>query len=302
MSASIGELAVHHPPESTDEGRPTPTSRSALREAIRRDLEAARRALGRFRGAFSVTPPASQVHDVTRTVPSDALVARFLHGLKREQEVVLGPLLDRLEAFGLRLTAEHDIPPQPIEEGIALVDQYLTHLHDSDLRLLAAAGSDASTTEAARLTLSKLAADYEHSRVRWATVRVMLRGYELKLGYYRAMIGLTLAQECRAERAWHDFAEAYARTSIPHAFSPEVADIWRHELERSQTEGRAQRARIAQYIQDSAHFLTDPPPKETASPPARGGPPVDPQSRPAAAPRSDPVRHPPAERRAPSRA
>jgi len=248
--------------------------RKRILEALHRDLEAARRALAHLRDAFSFESRGSGALKEPRTIPSGPLVARFVHGLQREREVVIGPLLDRLEALALRLTDDQDVPVEPIEEGLSLVERYLRQLHDSDLRLLQLAGADRTTTEAARLTLGKLGSDYEHAEVRWATVRVMLRGYELKLGYYRAMVGLTLAQECRSERAWHDFEEGYAQTSVPRAFTPQIAERWYRQLEQSQTEGRAERVRIAEFVTKTDRYLT--PPSSAGTSPAKAGvPPID---------------------------
>jgi hypothetical protein len=289
MSASIRPTVARTDSESVAES-PSPSNRAALRAALHRDLESARHALGRIRGAFSFAPVTLESHAAARTVPSAPMVALLLHGMARERDVVLGPLLDRLEAFGARLASEQDVPAGPIEEGIALVDEYLAHLHDTDLRLLQAAGSDAATTESARLTLDKLASDFDNSRVRWVTVRVMLRGYELKLGYYRAMIGLTLTQECRAERAWHDFMEAYVRTSVPPTgagSAPASHDTWRARPGFSRP--LPGRRRPAPAEDRAPHRRTRAPPRPVPDPLLRFVPRRGPAVGPAAEPSSNPT-------------
>ncbi len=138
------------------------------------------------------------------------------------------------------------------------MDRYLQELHDVHLHLLEMANVESGKQEAARLVLGQLLSDYEHARVRWATVRVMLRGYEAGVLGYRALLGLTLAQECRAERAWHDFEEGYVRSSIPSAFSAKVAEKWQAELDRLREAGRADRVRVEDFEKSSGSSITRP--------------------------------------------
>ncbi len=191
-------------------------------------------------------------------MPSSDLVARLQAGLKKEHDLVLWPLLDRLDAFASRLSGGEDVPPEAIEEGLALVDRYLHELHDVHLGLLKLVEEDPTKGEAARLALNQLSADHEYAQVRWATVRVMFRGYEGKAPGYRALFSLTLAQECRAERAWHDFEESYARTSVPPTFSARDAATWQQVLDRARDAGRADRVRIEEWVARTAQFGTPP--------------------------------------------
>ena len=101
-------------------------------------------------------------------MPSSDLVARLQAGLKKEHDLVLWPLLDRLDAFASRLSGGEDVPPEAIEEGLALVDRYLHELHDVHLGLLKLVEEDPTKGEAARLALNQLSADHEYAEVRWA--------------------------------------------------------------------------------------------------------------------------------------
>jgi hypothetical protein len=129
------------------------------------------------------------------------------------------------------------------------VERYLRELHDTRLHLLQLAGVNPDHGESGRLALEQLGSDFEHARVRWATVRVTLRGYEEKLPGARAMLGLTLGQECRSERAWHQFEEQYAKGCVPSTFSPAVAETWRVDLDRTREAGRADRTRIETWVE-----------------------------------------------------
>ncbi|MGA8543514.1 MAG: hypothetical protein WB947_08280 [Thermoplasmata archaeon] len=223
-----------------------PPDESNLGESFHRDVQKARRALfglsRKGRSSRRASPAA------VPSISSADLVARMQAGLKKEHDFVLWPLLDRLESFSNRLARGQDVPITDLEQGLALVDRYLHELHDSHLRLLEMADVNPAKGEAARLALAQLASDYEHARVRWATVRLMMLGYKEKVAGYRSLFSLTLAQECRAERAWHDFEEKYVRTSVARRFTPEVAQTWQTELDRSRDEGRADRARIGEFI------------------------------------------------------
>jgi hypothetical protein len=217
-------------------------------EGFYRDLENARKALATLLQRMRHIRREPVAAATGRTVPSGDLVARLQLSLKKEHDLVLVPLLDRLDLFATRLNRGGDVPVPIFEEGLGLVDRYLHELHDVHLRMLENAGADPAKGEAGRLAFQQLASDYEHARVRWATVRVMLRGYEQKTLGARAMFGLTLAQECRAERAWHDFEEEYVRSSVPTAIPPKVAETWNLELDHVRDAGRADRTRIEDWV------------------------------------------------------
>ncbi|MGA8275091.1 MAG: hypothetical protein WB789_00115 [Thermoplasmata archaeon] len=228
---------------------------SPVSEGFHRDLAAARKALAGLFQRLRHIRRQPTAHVAAATVPSADLVARLQLGLKKEHDLVLVPLLDRLDAFATILNSGGDIPTPVFEEGLALIDRYLHELHDVHLRLLENAGADPEKGEPARLAFQQLASDYEHARVRWATVRVMLRTYEEKIPGSRAMFALTLAQECRAEKAWHDFEEEYVRGSVPKSFSPKVAETWRVELDHSRDAGRADRTRVEAWLVRTAQYV-----------------------------------------------
>jgi hypothetical protein len=256
--------AFHHKAQDPDSEVAGPATTAAavdegsLGEAFRRDLQNARHTLARFMPRSRRARRITRSRAVTGTVPSSDLVARLSAGLKKEHDLVLWPLLDRLDAFASRLTRGENLPPEPIEEGLALIDRYLHELHDVTLGLLEIADVDPRGGAAAALTLAQLGSDYEQSRVRWATVRVMLRGHAQNVPGYRALLGITLTQECRAERAWHDFEEKYVRTSVPSAFPPKVAETWQAELDRGRIAGRADRVRVEEFLAKTAPFLAGP--------------------------------------------
>ncbi len=248
------------PAPTTAEPTETPEAQAALgepgvSEGFHRDLEAARKALGGLLQRLRIIHRQPTQHAIVGTVPSADLVARFQLQVKKEHDLVLAPLLDRLDAFAIVLIHGGDLPAPVLEEGLVLVDRYLHELHDVHLRLLEMAGADASKGEPARLAFQLLASDFEHARVRWATVRVMVRGYEEKTPYSRAMLGLTLAQECRAERAWHDFEEGYVRASLPSTLTPKVAETWLKELDQAREAGRADRTRIDDWVRRTVQYI-----------------------------------------------
>jgi hypothetical protein len=243
-------------PPTDPTGELSTSPEGSLSEAFRRDFEKARQALDRLR---------HRLHEWRRTTPpkvpgervsSAELVTRLQYGLKREHDLVLSPLLLRLDAFGMRLINNETVPPEALEEGLGLVDRYLTELHDAQLQLLHLADVDPAQGPAALLSLQQLISDYDHARVRWATVRVMLRGYEEKIRGYSALLGLTLTQESRAERAWHEFEAQYIRTHVPTTFSPGVAEKWQTELDRVRDAGRADRVRIDDFLARTALYAT----------------------------------------------
>jgi hypothetical protein len=234
---------------------PAPTDADS---AFRKDVKAARRALAQLVGSPLHRRGRVAVPSEPRTVPSADLIARLRMGLEKEHEFVLVPLLDRLDHFARRLTDGKDVPPAVLEEGLSYVDRYLQELHDGHLGILRQAEADPAKGVAARLVLQTLLSDYDHARVRWATVRVMLRGYEQKILMYQVLLGLTLAQECRSERAWHEFEEEYVRTSIAPMFTAKVAEIWLRELDRSRDEGRADRVKIADFVERTAEYAKVP--------------------------------------------
>jgi hypothetical protein len=246
------------PSDSSDRsGNLRESPEGGLSEAFQRDLDAARRALDRLverlrrwlRGPLTERPGG--------TVASTELVGRLQQGVLKEHDLVLAPLLDRLDAIGTRLIRGETIPLPPIEEGLALVDRYLTELHDVILRLLELADIDPAQGPAALLPLQQLGSDYEHGRVRWATVRVMLRGYEEGIRGYGVLLGLTLTQESRAERAWNDFQSRYVQDHVPPQFTPNVAEAWQTGLDQLRTSGRADRTRVETYLaQTTAYGLT----------------------------------------------
>ncbi|MGB6501598.1 MAG: hypothetical protein WBG19_09435 [Thermoplasmata archaeon] len=231
-----------------------------LGSAFHRDLEAARHALANLAHRLRRVRRTTTRSDAERGVTSAELVARLALGLAKEHDYVLIPLLSRLDDFAKTLTSDRDVATGAIEEGLALVDRYLHELHDTHLRLLELAGADPSIGPPAVMTLTQLASDYERARVRWATVRVMLRGYEGGAGGYRALLGLTLAYECRAEKAWHDLEEEYVRTSLPPKFPAAVADHWREELDKARASGRADRVRVEEFVRRTGALLDRPRP------------------------------------------
>jgi hypothetical protein len=218
-----------------------------LSEAYHRDLERARQALAGLGRRLHRTARLASRSGEAHTIPSSELVARLQMSVKKEHDFVLWPLLDRLDAFATRLMREEDVPFEIIEEGLALMNRYLGELHDVHLHLLQIAEIDPKKGEASRLAFGQLVSDFEQARVRWATVLVMLRGYEAGVAGYRALLGLTLAQECRSERAWHDFEEDYVRSSVPSEFSSKVAEKWQAELNQVRESGRADRTRVADF-------------------------------------------------------
>ncbi|HXQ48947.1 MAG TPA: hypothetical protein VN842_04120 [Thermoplasmata archaeon] len=246
-------------PSTAEPTEPTDTAsaqaESGVSEGFHRDVEAALGALASLlqRLRRIRRPPAART--ASPTVSSAEMVARLQLGLKKEHDLVLAPLLGRLDAFATRLVRGADIPIPAIQEGLALVDRYLHELHDVHLRLLELSGPDPDKGEPALLAFQQLASDYEHARVRWATVRVMMRTYEEKVLGSRSMLGLTLAQECRAEQAWHDFEEEYARANVPAKFLPKVAETWRVELDRVRDAGRADRTRIEDWVERTTQYV-----------------------------------------------
>ncbi|MFY9717035.1 MAG: hypothetical protein WAK40_03765 [Thermoplasmata archaeon] len=253
----MSESPSHSTPPPEPVGAATRVHDGTLSEAFHRDLAVALKALAglgrRLRHRSSVPTPTSG-----DGVPSTELVARMEKGLSKEHELVLGPLLGRLEAFAEQLNRDRDVPGPTIEEGLALVDRYLLELHDVHLRLLERAGADPARGPSAALTLTQLASDHERARVRWATVRVMLRGYEGRISGYRALLGLTLAHECRAEEAWHDLEEEYVRTSVPPSFAPALAERWGKDLDTFRDAGRADRTRVDAYLARTERLLAPP--------------------------------------------
>jgi hypothetical protein len=240
MSSAEAAAALHEP---------------GVGEAFRRDLAQARLALGHLFERLHRVRRAATVDARAGGVSSGELVARLQLGLRREHDLVLEPLLGRLDGLAALLNRGLDVPAAPIEGGLELIDRYLHELHDAHLHLLEIAGADPERGEPARLAFQQLASDLEHARVRWATVRVMLRGYEEKLPGARAMLGLTLAQECRAERAWHQFEELYVKGLVPPLFPPRVADAWRTELDRSREAGRADRTRVDAWVEQTRGLI-----------------------------------------------
>jgi hypothetical protein len=225
-------------------------SGTSLGVTFHRDVQRIRRTLIGMsrRGRRSRRATASAA---AATVVSSDLVARMQFGLKKEHDYVLEPLLARLESYSDRLMLGQDVPTAEIERGLALVDRYLRELHDGHLMLLDIADADPAKGDPARLALGQLVSDHDHARIRWATVRLMFRGYQAKVAGYRALFGLTLAQECRAERQWHEFEEKFVRTSVARRFTPQVAETWQGELDRAREEGRADRLRISEYLQST---------------------------------------------------
>ncbi|HTP54299.1 MAG TPA: hypothetical protein VML94_04970 [Thermoplasmata archaeon] len=256
MSATYSPSA----PPSEPVGGAAPVHGPSLSAAFHRDLAAAQQALAavgrRLRRSRRLGPGEA----VIGGVPSSDLVARMEKGLAKEHALVLGPLLARLEAFAALLNKDRDVPAKAIEEGLALIDRYLVEMHDVHLRLLERARADPARGPSAALTLLQLTSDHERARVRWATVRVMLRGYEGRVSGYRALLGLTLADECQAELAWHDLEEEYVRTSLPPAFPPAVADLWGRDLDRFRDAGRADRIRVDEYLARTEPLLAPPSP------------------------------------------
>jgi hypothetical protein len=241
-------------PTAIPGGSPIPAE-GAVSEGFSRDLENARKSLSGLLGRVRRIRKEAAISKATRTVPSAELVTRLRGGLRKEHDYVLEPLLERLDAFATALNRGGDIPIPVIEEGLALVDRYLLELHDAHLRLLQITGVDPDKGAAGLLAFQQLASDNEHARVRWATVRVMLRGYEEKITGYRVMFAITLSQECRSERAWHDFEEEYVRTSVPAAFTPRVAETWQVELDRARAEGQADRKKIEDWVARTAAYV-----------------------------------------------
>jgi hypothetical protein len=251
---SSDDPAERSPPSSVS-GRfevPRESSEGALSEAFRRDLEAARQALDRLFERLRRWRRGPLAPRTEATASSAELVGRLQQGVLKEHDLVLAPLLDRLEAIGTRLTRGESVPPAPIEAGLALVDRYLTELHDVILRLLELADIDPAQGPTALLPLQQLGSDYEHGRVRWATVRVMLRGYEEGIRGYGVLLGLTLTQESRAERAWNDFQSRYVQSHIPSQFTLQVTSAWQTGLDQLKASGRADRARVEAYLATTA--------------------------------------------------
>ncbi len=240
------------PPASTVP--PAPETPSAVGGSFAQDLQHARRALGSLLQRLRQIRRAPAPRVVTGGVSSEEVVGRLRAGLQKEHQYVLAPLLERLDAMATRVLRGETVPIPTIEEGLALVDRYLHELHDGHLHLLELAGVDPARGEPARLAFQQLASDYEHARVRWATVRVMLHGFEEKTPAAHAMFGLTLAQECRAELAWHEFEEAYVASSLAPMFPAKVVETWRVELDRARDEGRADRVRIEDWVGRTAAF------------------------------------------------
>jgi len=246
-------------PTTAEPTEPTDTASALVEpgvsEGFHKEVEAARGVLAGLLQRLRRIRHEPAARKAPGSVSSTDLVARLHLGLQKEHEFLLTPLLGRLDAFATRLNRGADVPVPAIEEGLALVERYLHELHDSHLRLLEIAGADVEKGEPARLSFQLLASDYEHARVRWATVRVMMRGYEEKVLGARSMLGLTLAQECRAEQAWHDFEEEYVRASVPGLFPPRVAETWRVELDKSRDEGRADRVKIEDWVERTSQYV-----------------------------------------------
>ncbi|HLM90526.1 MAG TPA: hypothetical protein VK424_00495 [Thermoplasmata archaeon] len=236
-----------------------PTADTSVSESFRQNLEAARKALergfGRFRPAHLKEKKAEAA--VPKS-PAGDLVARLQEGLRKEREFILIPLLDRLDAFAGRLLAGKPLPAQPLEEGLALVERYRLQLHDAHLHLLEQTYAELPNDASSRLAYQQLTSDYDHARVRWVTVRVMVSGYESKYAGYRGLLGLTLSQQCRAEKAWHEFEEEYVRTNLPSAFTSELAGIWTTELDKARDEGRADHSKVDDFLARTAQYLSDP--------------------------------------------
>ncbi|MGA8664293.1 MAG: hypothetical protein WB809_04395 [Thermoplasmata archaeon] len=235
-----------------------PHADTGVSEGFRQNLESARKALERGFGRFRTVRHKEKAAVVVPTQPSGDLVARLQEGLRKEREFILVPLLDRLDAFAGRLLANQPLPAEPLEEGLALVERYRQELHDAHLRLLERTYADAVQEPGARLAFQQLASDFDHARVRWATVRVMVAGYESKYAGYRGLLGLTLSQQCRAEKAWHEFEEEYVRTNLAVTFSTELAAFWVTDLDKARDEGRADHSKVDDFLARTARYLTDP--------------------------------------------
>ena len=246
-------------PEADAPSTPPPAAESGTNDTFGRSFEAARKALER--GFGRLRPAARQKAKsagVVGTVPSGELVARFQEGLRKEREFVLVPLMDRLDAIAGRLLLSHPMPAQPLEEGLVLVERYRQELHDPHLLMLERTYGDLTNDPGSQLAFQQLSSDYDHARVRWATVRVMVSGYESKYAGYRQLLGLTLSQQCRSEKAWHEFEEEYARTNIPSLFTPALAEFWKKELDKARDEGRADHSKVDDYLTRTAQYLKDP--------------------------------------------
>jgi hypothetical protein len=220
---------------------------TSLPEGFVRELAAARRALDLWLHPSRPAVTHRRAPIGPGAVVSTALARRLEEGLGREHDRVLGPLLDRLEAFSAMLLDEKDIPVADIREGVDLVEQYLDQLHDSHIHLLQKTGVDPEGAKEARLALAQLVTDYEHARVRWKVVRVMLHGYERHIAGYGHLLGLALVQQSLSERAWHDFEREYVRTGLPPYFTPALAKEWEVELDCVREVGRNHRARVEAY-------------------------------------------------------
>src|SRR5208282_758037 len=191
---TMSNLRQKNPKASLPEGdgpaaAPAAHADASVSESFRQNLDAARKALergfGRFRPAHHKEKTAAAA---VPTTPAGDLVARLQEGLRKEREFILIPLLDRLDAFAGRLLAGKPLPAQPLEEGLALVERYRLQLHDAHLHLLEQTYSELPNDAPSRLAYQQLTSDYDHARVRWVTVRVMVSGYESKYAGYRGLL------------------------------------------------------------------------------------------------------------------
>ena len=231
---------------------------SSVSDRFRHELDTARKALERGFGRVRHPRAKAGAAAPVGTVPSDDLVSRLREGLRKEREFVLTPLLDRLDGFARRLLDGKPVPAAWVEEGLELVERYRVELHDAHLRLFEITEVEVAIDPSARLTYDALIADFEHARVRWATVRVMVAGYESKYSGYRGLLGLTLSQQCRAEKAWHEFEEQYVRTSLPTMFTPALAQTWQADLDKARTEGRSDHAKVDDFLARTAGYAAEP--------------------------------------------
>lgn len=243
-------------PREGEAGAPPPSARRSRtpREVVTQGVQKVERRVGpalHRRRARSTTrrSPATK-----GTVSSATLVARLQKDLREERQQVLEPLLARLRAIGQRLGAEQDVPPEVIEEGLVLWEEYLTLLHNRHVGQFRLAGPSDEHPDRCAVPLIDIEGDPDRGAYRIRAIRAMWSGYNFHVGGYRNLLGLILVGETQAELAWEGFEEDYAKSCLPSHVSPLVVQEWTAALDRSEREAPLLREKVLRYLTRTAAY------------------------------------------------
>lgn len=220
--------------------------------ALRRELGLPRphgRA-GRF-GRKGSTPVASDPGGVA----SADLIGKLQAELRLERAEILEPLLHRFSQLGERMRSGAHVPPEVVEEGLRLLDDYVRQLHEVHIREFAEAGLDMDHSDVCYLPMAQIEGEPERAERRVATVRALLSGYRARLHGYDRLLGLELRNESIAELSWEGYAEDYARTCVPSHISAAAAEKWRSLMQASEQEFARLRLAVQDYLVRTHPFV-----------------------------------------------